>query len=232
MPSLLSSFLDLMLPHRCPFCDSICREPLCPDCTDAVRFISPPFCIACGVPFKSDSIKNHTCGECMKKKRLFSWARGVLIYNDASAKAIHRFKYNKDTTFSKALGSIISRYHDLEGFDVLIPVPLHIDRLRERGFNQSLLLAAWVSRSVERPLWPDALQRIRWTESQITLDRAQRRSNVRGAFRVRRPRQVAGRRVILVDDVYTTGATANECARVLRGAGAEEVYVITLARIL
>src|SRR3990170_3366983 len=83
-----------------------------------------------------------------------------------------------------------------------------------------------------RPLWPDALQRIRWTDSQITLDRAQRRSNVRGAFRVRRPRQVAGRRVILVDDVYTTGATANECARVLRGAGAEEVYVVTLARMV
>jgi len=228
MPSLLSSFLDLMLPHRCPFCDSICREPLCPDCTDAVRFISPPFCIACGVPFKSDSIKNHTCGECMKKKRLFSWARGVLIYNDASAKAIHRFKYNKDTTFSKALGSIISRYHDLEGFDVLIPVPLHIDRLRERGFNQSLLLARAVGKRHRIAVDPFALKRTRWTEPQVNLSGKERKINVKGAFEVQG--NVRGRSILLIDDVYTTGATVGECSKVLRKNGAREVCVLTLAR--
>ena len=228
MPSLLSSFLDLMLPHRCPFCDSISKEPLCPECTDAVRFISPPFCIACGVPFKSDSIKNHTCGECMKKKRHFSWARGVLIYNDASAKAIHRFKYNKDTTFSKALGSIISRYHDLEGFDVLIPVPLHIDRLRERGFNQSLLLARAVGKRNRIPVDPFALKRTRWTEPQVNLSGKERKINVKGAFEVQG--NVRGRSILLIDDVYTTGATVGECSKVLRKNGAREVCVLKLAR--
>jgi ComF family protein len=155
------------------------------------------------------------------------------LYEGVLAEAIRGCKYRHIVKLIPALSPLLRPALDaLPAADAVVPVPLHPRRLRQRGFNQSLLLAAWVSRSVERPLWPDALQRIRWTESQITLDRAQRRSNVRGAFRVRRPGQVAGRRVLLVDDVYTTGATANECARVLRRAGAEEVYVVTLARMI
>lgn len=228
MPSLLSSFLDLILPHRCPFCDSISKGSVCLGCTDAVRFISPPLCDICGVPFKSDAVKSHTCGECMKKKRYFSWARGVLIYSDASAKAIHRFKYNKDTTFSKSFGSIISGYPDLEGFDVIIPVPLHIDRLRERGFNQSLLLARAVGKRHGIPVDPFLLKRTRWTEPQVNLSGKERKRNVKGAFEV--PGNVIGRSILLIDDVYTTGATVGECSKVLRKGGAKEVCVLTLAR--
>ncbi len=131
------------------------------------------------------------------------------------------------------LGTLLGPALDtLPPVDAVLPVPLYPRRLRQREFNQSLLLAAWVSRRLERPLLPDALRRIRWTEPQITLDREQRRKNVRGAFAVRHPNLVAGQRVILVDDVYTTGATVNECARVLGGAGTEAVYVVTLARMV
>lgn len=226
--SLFSSFLDLIFLPRCPFCDSICKEPVCPDCADAVKFISPPFCTICGIPFRSESIKNHICGECVKKKRHFSWARGVLVYDDASAKAIHRFKYKNDTTFSKAFGSIICNHLAATGFDVIIPVPLHIKRLRERGFNQSLLLAKEVGKTYKIPVDPFVLRRTRWTEPQVNLSGKDRKINVKGAFAVHG--DLKGKRVLLIDDVYTTGATVGECSKVLRKSGAKEVCVLTLAR--
>lgn len=151
-----------------------------------------------------------------------------MIYSDATAKAIHRFKYNKDTTFSRALGSIISGYPALEGFNVIIPVPLHIDRLRERGFNQSLLLARAVGKRHGVPVAPFLLKRTRSTEPQVNLSGKERKINVKGAFEVQG--NVRGRSILLIDDVYTTGATVSECSKVLRKSGAKEVCVLTLAR--
>ncbi|MEK7851725.1 MAG: ComF family protein [Deltaproteobacteria bacterium] len=228
MEPLLSSFLDLIFPRRCTFCDGICREPICPVCKDAVKFVAPPLCTICGVPFKSDAISSHTCGDCIKEKRYFSWARGVLIYDDASAKAIQRFKYKKDTTYSRALGSIISSYSKLKDFDMVVPVPLHIKRLRERGFNQSLLLARVVGKRYRIIVDPFALKRTRWTEPQVNLSGKERKLNVKGAFEVRK--DVKGKRILLVDDVYTTGATVRECSKILKKSGAKDICVLTLAR--
>ena len=206
-------------------------------CWAAIARIEGPQCPVCGSPFRSDAALSHSpthrCGTCRETPPSFTQAVSAGRYEGVLAEAIRGCKYRNIVKLIPALSPLLRPVLDaLPAADAVVPVPLHPRRLRQRGFNQSLLLAAWVSRSVERPLWPDALRRIRWTESQITLDRAQRRSNVRGAFKVRRPGQVAGRRVLLVDDVYTTGATANECARVLRRAGAEEVYVVTLARMM
>lgn len=227
MSSLLSSLLDLIFPNRCTFCDSVSTEQICPKCLDSVRFISPPFCDVCGVPFISHAVNSHTCGECLNKKRHFAWARGVLVYNDATAKAIHRFKYAYDTTFSSPLGSIIADY-PLEEFDLIMPVPLHIKRLRDRGFNQSLLLANAVGKRHGIAVDRFALKRTRWTEPQVNLSRAERKANVRGAFDVHG--EVKDKRILLVDDVYTTGATVNECSRTLINSGAREVCVLTLSR--
>ena len=168
----------------------------------------------------------------MKEKRYFSWARGVLIYDDASAKAIHRFKYNRDTTYSRPLGSIISSYSELKGLDMVIPVPLHIKRLRERGFNQSRLLARRVGTVWGVPVRADVLARAAATLPQTDLGAEDRRANVRGAFTLRRPGVVVGRHVLLVDDIMTTGATAGECAALLRDAGAATVGVVTVARVV
>lgn len=226
--TMLSSFLDFIFPQRCVFCDAICREPICPACRETVSFISPPFCTICGVPFKSEAINSHACGDCMREKRYFSWARGVLVYNDASAKAIQRFKYKRDTTYSRALGSIISGCSGVEGFDVVMPVPLHIKRLRERGFNQSLLLAKEVGKRHRIMVDPFALKRIRWTVPQVNLSGKERELNVKGAFEVQK--DVKGKRILLVDDVYTTGATVRECSKVLKKNGAKDVCILTLAR--
>lgn len=227
MPSMLSSLLDLVFPHRCTFCDSISTEPICRKCTDSVNFISPPLCNICGVPFKSDAIKSHTCGECLKDERHFRWARGVLLYNDATAKAIHRFKYGHDTTYSRSLGALMADY-PADGFDLIIPVPLHIKRLRERGFNQSLLLSMCVGKRRKITVDPFILKRTRWTEPQVNLSGKERKVNVKGAFEVHG--DVSGKRILIVDDVYTTGATANECSRVMKKSGAADVCILTLAR--
>ncbi len=233
--------LDALFPRRCAVCrraiPSSESGAICGTCWTAIARIEGPQCPVCGSPFRSDAALSHSpthrCGACREAPPSFTRAVSAGLYEGVLAEAIRGCKYRNIVKLIPALSPLLRPALDaLPAADAVVPVPLHPRRLRQRGFNQSLLLAAWVSRSVERPLWPDALRRIRWTEPQITLDRAQRRSNVRGAFRVRRPRQVKGRRVILVDDVYTTGATANECARVLRGAGAEEVYVVTLARMM
>lgn len=226
--SILSSFLKLIFPQRCVFCDAIYREPVCQNCAGAVTFISPPFCNVCGIPFKSSGVKNHTCGECIKNKRHYSWAREILLYNSATAKVIHRFKYKHDTVYSRALGSIMTDSQDLKGFDVIIPVPLHIKRLRERGFNQSLLLAAVAGKKHGVPVDPFTLKRMKWTEPQVNLSGDERRANVRGAFEV--AGDVCGKNILLIDDVYTTGATVGECSRVLKKNGAKDVCVLTLAR--
>lgn len=164
----------------------------------------------------------------MREGRYFSWARGILIYDDATSKAIQKFKYNMDTTYSKALGLIISSYSDLKSFDMVIPVPLHIKRLRERGFNQSLLLARAVGKRHRITVDPFALKRTRWTVPQVNLSGKERKLNVKGAFEVQK--DVKGKRVLLVDDVYTTGATVRECSKVLKKSGAKDVCVLTLAR--
>lgn len=163
----------------------------------------------------------------MKKRRYFSWARGVLVYDDATAKAIYRFKYGRDTTYSAPLGAMMADY-PLEGFDLIIPVPLHIKRLRERGFNQSLLLANAIGKRKGISVAPFILKRTRWTEPQVNLTGKERRVNVKGAFEV--CGDVSGKRILVVDDVYTTGATVSECSKVLKRSGAKEVCVFTLSR--
>jgi ComF family protein len=149
------------------------------------------------------------------------------------ADAIRRCKYHQQVHLVSVLGELLDPVlRSLPPVDAVLAVPLHVRRLRQREFNQSLRIAAWVAQRLDRPLWPDILYRARWTPPQTTLDRAQRRTNVRRAFEVRKPDVVSGRRLVLVDDVYTTGATVNECARALRAAGASDVYVVTVARML
>ena len=233
--------LDALLPRRCVVCRRAVppneSEPICTDCWGAVVRIKEPRCPVCGSPFQSEAALSHSpthrCGDCHEAPPAFTQAVSAGVYEGVLADAIRQWKYRKHVVLMPILGALLGQALDtLPPADAVLPVPLHPTRLREREFNQSLLLAAWVSRRLARPLLPDALRRIRWTEPQITLDRGQRRKNVRGAFAVRNPNLVAGRRVILVDDVYTTGATVNECARVLGRAGTEAVYVLTLARMV
>jgi ComF family protein len=148
------------------------------------------------------------------------------------ADAIRRCKYHRQVDLIMVFAELLHGVVDsLPPVDAVVPVPLHVRRLRDRQFNQSLRIAAEVARRLDRPLWPDILRRNRWTAPQTTLDRPHRQANVRRAFAVRQPHKVAGRRLLVVDDVYTTGATVNECAKVLRAAEASDVYVATVARL-
>jgi ComF family protein len=177
---------------------------------------------------------DHTCGECATVSRPFSAARAAVVFDGPVQELIHRLKYGKKTHIFRPLALLTSRHLTPfiaeSGAELIIPVPLHRKRLRERGFNQSVLLAGVLAKSWHLPMSRNNLRRIRWTEPQISLSVADRTKNVRGAFAVKDPTQIKGKRILLVDDVYTTGSTVTECAKVLKNAGAKEVYVATVAR--
>ncbi len=166
----------------------------------------------------------------------FTSARGAFRFDGPIRELIHRLKYGKKVHLSAPLALLTAKtlapYVAGSGAELLLPVPLHRKRLRDRGFNQSLLLARSLAKSWQLPLSRNNLQRLHWTEPQIHLSMTDRVKNVRGAFSVKDPAEFEGRRILLVDDVYTTGSTVTECAKVLRKAGAEEVHVVTVARAI
>jgi ComF family protein len=216
------------------------RTCFCPDCLSAVTPVEPPLCPRCGIMFPSRAGESHPCGRCLENAPAFAMARTGFVYDGAMVAAIHSFKYKSQTRLAGPLGALLwhtfCRNWGGEAVDLILPVPLHRQRQRRRGFNQSeLLVRAWSKRgrSPGRPtIAAGVLVRVRRTASQAGLDRRQRESNIRGAFAVRRPEQVRGRHVLLIDDVITTGATAGECARVLTANGAARVDVLALARVM
>ncbi|MBI5585880.1 MAG: ComF family protein [Deltaproteobacteria bacterium] len=226
----------LIFPLRCPFCGvqvSGGQKPgWCPECREGIRWLTAPCCSLCGHPYPQGG-GDHLCERCLREPPYFDRARSLVVYQGPVARAIQRFKYQKDFLLTASLARLAEHYPwEKEWFDVLIPVPLHLKRLRERGFNQVVLLSRACRDLPSKKLKPRALRRIRPTASQIHLTPAERLKNVAGAFQVSRPGEVAGKEIMLIDDVYTTGATVNECARTLKKAGAERVTVFTLARVV
>jgi len=232
----ITAALDLVFPPLCPVCDRLLgagrRDPLCGVCWAGLERIAPPWCRCCGVPLGIDGL----CGACRSRRPRFAYARAALRYGDLAREAIHAFKFGGRRTLADPLGDLLAGLglSALPGAapDVLVPVPLHPRRARERGYNQALLLARRLERAWGVPVAADALRRAVATQPQADLDAAARRRNVRNAFAVRYPGLVAGRHVVLVDDVLTTGATAGECAMSLSRAGAATVGVVTVARAL
>jgi ComF family protein len=235
---LFRAALDIIFPPHCHHCkaplSSAGELHLCPVCRDTVPLLNSPFCLRCGVPFATEGGIDHLCGDCQTSPPPFAAARAAVVFAGPVRELIHRFKYNRKVQLRRPLGLMAAQH--LEPFvaagaiDLIVPVPLHVRRLRERGFNQAVLLGEFLARRWRLPLSRHNLRRIRWTEPQINLSAAERHANVRGAFAVHKPDQFKGKRILLVDDVYTTGSTVAECARTLRGAGATVVFVATVAR--
>jgi ComF family protein len=227
--------LDLVLPPLC----LVCRQPvsdaggLCASCWSAIRFIGPPHCEQCGLPFAFE--QGPLCGECLQRPPAFSRARAVMLYDDPGKTLILRFKHADRIHAAPALARWLARAGGdlLPHSDVLVPVPLHWRRLFQRRYNQSALLAKALSRQTGLPWLPDTLRRVRATASQGGLGARQRRLNVRGAFAVPAAlrARIAGKRALLIDDVLTTGATLDAAARALRRAGAADVFALALARV-
>jgi len=232
----VTAALDLVFPPLCPLCDRMLgagrRDPLCGACWEGLERIAPPWCRCCGAPLGIEGL----CGACRIRRPRFAYARAALLYGDLVREAIHAFKFGGRGGLANPLGDLLAGLglSALPGAapDVLVPVPLHPRRARERGYNQALLLARRLERAWRVPVVADALVRAVPTLPQADLDAAARRRNVRDAFAVRRPERITGRHVVLVDDVLTTGATAGECARTLYRAGAAAVGVLTVARTL
>jgi ComF family protein len=238
MHPLWRGMLDLLYPPRCEACGRLRREPICDECSATIERIRPPVCEVCGEPFDPRAQAALKCAQCRRGgPRAFSLARSAAYYEGPLAAAIRRFKYHGQLVLARPLGALMvdtlrdgpaSDLHP-ETVDVVCAVPLHESRRRERGFNQSEVLAEAVGEAIGKPLRP-LLERTRPTLPQVDLPAASRVANVRGAFAPRLQEVISGRRVLLIDDLFTTGATLRECARVVRRAGAEEVRILALAR--
>jgi ComF family protein len=197
--------------------------------------VSSPLCAVCGIPFTGAG-NDHACGDCLTSHRHFDAARAALVYEGATHDLIHAFKYRNKTHLRRPLAlltvELLSDFVQTRSPDLIVPVPLHVKRLRSRGFNQAVLLGELFADRWNIPLDCHNLRRIRWTEPQVNLSAGNRRTNVKGAFSVHNPGQIEGRRVLLIDDVLTTGSTVDECAQILKKAGAVDVNVVTVARAL
>jgi len=228
--------VDAVLPPRCLACGAIVSEPdaLCGLCWAGINFFAPPWCAMCGLPFPYPIGDGAVCAACSRDRPSWDRARAVMRYDKNSRRLVLMLKHGDQTHLAAAFGRWMHRAgaEMLDGADLVIPVPLHWTRLFTRRYNQAALLARAIKSAGGPPVAPDWLLRRRRTPSQGRLGALARARNVRGAFALRRGCDVKGKRVVIVDDVLTTGATAEECARILRRAGAASIGVLTLARAL
>ena len=232
----LGGLLDLFLPPACPLCGAEFipspSHPLCRPCLAGISPAASQRCPRCSLPYPSENGTDHLCERCLRQPPAFSWVVAVGQYRDHLRDAVHRFKYRGGIGLDRALGDLLAAAVTAERPDfrpdLLVPVPLHPGRLRQRTYNQALLLARHLARQWRLPVAARLLVRCRPTAPQQGLDAAARRQNLRGAFALRSP--VPAARVLLIDDVLTTGATAEACCRTLLEGGAGEVGVAVLGR--
>ncbi len=241
-----ASVFTTLFPSDCRFCHSplvkVSRLPVCNTCLEQIQKIDGVTCSVCGNPIVSSLAQNQEkpcCGECVSSEPLFDKAVAYGPYDGGLRDLIHLLKYDGVRPAANVLGRMMSEaFLDLspsfdDGEPVIVPVPLHSSKLKQRGFNQSELIARAALKIVPLGLInSEILRRTRPTETQTGLTREQRQRNIRGAFRVQHRNLLSGKDILLVDDVFTTGTTVSECARVLRKAGARHVYVATVARVL
>lgn len=226
---------DFFVPPLCLACDEPVTQTqtLCAECWKVLHFVAPPHCARCGAPFDVPIEEGSLCGACFEREPDFTLARSALIYDDASRPLIIKLKHGDRLHPVPALANWIVRAAEADVWqqaDVIAPVPLHRWRLLKRRYNQSALLAQAIGKQVDRPVCVDLLIRTKATESQGHKGRAERYRNVAGVFAVRDAVKAAGKRIVLIDDVLTSGATVSACAKALFEAGAVTVSVVTLAR--
>lgn len=232
--ALAKGVFDTVLPPRCPVSQNIVdtQGMLDPQAWASLTFITDPQCDCCGLPLEVDVGKEALCGKCITENNAYDKVRSALVYDEKSKGVILGFKHGDQTHavvsfipwLRQAGGELIARA------DVIIPVPLHRWRLLQRRYNQAGLIALALGKVAGKAVWADGLVRTRATPTQGHLKAGERARNVKDAFAVHYKRSVKGRRILLIDDVFTTGSTVSECAAALKKAGAAEVNVLTLAR--
>lgn len=223
-------FVDLIFPPICLVCGEVQEKYLCTDCASKISFLTPPLCHRCAMP-----LVDGVCNECRDLEFAFDTAYSVGAYEGVLRDAIHAFKYKSQKVLSEPLSNLmieaLSANNRLRAsVDVIVPVPIHLSRKRLRGFNQAELLAAQIGRAMKLPVVMDVLIKSSPNRAQIDLPLDMRKSNVEGVFSINNADAVYGRRVMLVDDVFTTGSTCDSASVALRSAGVREIHVFTLAR--
>ncbi len=228
---------DWLYPRVCVGCEALSDWPgrhLCASCRGQIRLHDRSLCEVCGAPVEGAVTHAFVCGACTAVKPAFDRARAAGQFRGVLRAAVHQFKYGGALWLARDLADLlegcVAAHFDAAAADVVVPVPLYPLRQRERGYNQAAVLGGELACRLGRRFDGRALARVRETQTQTRLSAPQRRENILGAFAVERPAWVVRRRVLLVDDVMTTGATLNECARVLKRAGAREVWAVTVAR--
>jgi len=229
--------IDALYPPVCLACPAATSEAgaLCPACWRAMRFIERPFCDRLGTPFEHDLGEGRLSPKAVADPPVFRRARAVARFEDGPARRlVHRLKYSDRGELARPLGAWMARAGAdvLAEADAIVPVPLHARRLWMRRFNQAAALAREIARLSGKPFEPQLLRRVKATRSQVGLSREMRERNMQGAFRAAPDARAKGRRLVLVDDVLTSGATANAAARALLRAGAEQVDLVVFARVV
>ena len=235
-PDLIAGIASLLYPPSCPICSASVgvREYLCTGCEAKLSRIVPPFCAKCSEPFDGAITTTFSCANCAHRVLYFDAAVSAYRSRGIARHVILNFKYGKQIHLRHLVAQwVIAAFEDPRlrdrRFDAIVPVPLHPARQRERGFNQASLLAERLVPHLGVSVRP-VLQRVRFTTTQTAFDRSERIQNLRDAFRLRKKADVRNWRVLLIDDVLTTGSTLSECARVLKEDGAHSVYAATAAR--
>lgn len=233
----ISTCIDFFLPAACAWCGALLPatsrpEMLCESCGDDIQSVQSSCCPRCALPHVSSSTTGHYCGKCLADPPPFEKVHAVGRHANALKQAIHRFKYRDNPALNACLGGLLKDLLD-KGLDsycpeLIVPVPAHPRRLKQRGYNQALELARPVAKHLQIPLAANLLQRRSATPAQLGLNARQRHDNLREAFILRE--QVTARRILLIDDVMTTTATARECCKVLLKGGARQIHVAILAR--
>ncbi|MFT5697186.1 MAG: ComF family protein [Desulforhopalus sp.] len=229
--------LDVLFPPRCAVCntyqDADDVNSICSGCISRLRFVEEPVCAICGMEIYGTGTTSAICGDCLKRRPPFEQARSLFRYGAEVRILISKLKYNKDTSVLAALGQLATGY-DLSLFDscdYIVPVPLHKNRMQQRGFNQALLLAKVCFGKRDKRIRATVLRRTRNTVPQVSLGGKERRRSLKNVFAVNSHIDISGSSICLIDDVYTTGTTVSECARALLAGGADRVVVFTFARV-
>jgi ComF family protein len=238
----INSLVSLFFPTTCRLCekpvDDISVGVVCASCWSQIETIAPPFCKTCGYAFPSKSIdpEKALCGGCRRGVYRFDSARALGPFREPLKEIIHQFKYRSHPSLARPLAArlatLYAAHREQLKADLIIPVPLHGAREKERGFNQAAELAKRLARLTGIRVEPGWLLRKRPTKVQAGLSRRERRLNMSGAFAVPEKAECGGKSVLLLDDVFTTGATLNECARILKQEGAHRVSALTVARVI